>query len=244
MGKAWYEDDGKYLTKLNTFSDFINCGQHLVKEGITRSDRLAVVGRSAGGLLIGAVCNMAPTLFKAAVADVPFVDVMNTMSDPTVPLTVTEWEEWGTFAFITFCRCYFVAVVLECAGVVCDRVPGKAFCTVFLILFSVYDYNAGNPNEEKFHDYMLKYSPYDNVHTQAYPSMLITAGLNDPRVAYWEPAKWCAKLRATKTDANPLLLKTDMSSGHFSASDRYKYVKETAFEYAFILDQIGAKNLV
>lgn len=95
MGKAWYEDEGKYLTKLNTFTDFINCGQHLVKQGITRSDRLAVVGRSAGGLLIGAVCNMAPTLFKAAVADVPFVDVMNTMSDPTIPLTVTEWEEWG-----------------------------------------------------------------------------------------------------------------------------------------------------
>lgn len=103
---------------------------------------------------------------------------------------------------------------------------------------------SGNPNEEKFHDYMLKYSPYDNVQAQAYPSMLITAGLNDPRVAYWEPAKWCAKLRATKTNSNPLLLKTDMSSGHFSASDRYKYVKETAFEYAFILDQIGAKVLV
>jgi oligopeptidase B len=103
---------------------------------------------------------------------------------------------------------------------------------------------TGNPNEEKFHEYMLKYSPYDNVQAQAYPSMLISAGLNDPRVAYWEPAKWCAKLRATKTDNNPLLLKTDLSSGHFSASDRYKYIKETAFEYAFILEQIGATEIV
>jgi oligopeptidase B len=115
------------------------------------------------------------------------------MSDPTIPLTVVEWEEWG------------------------------------------------NPNEEKYHDYMRSYSPYDNVARQEYPAMLVTAGLNDPRVPYWEPAKWVAKLRAMKTDGNPLYLKTDLTTGHFSASDRYKYIKETAFEYAFMLDQIGAK---
>jgi oligopeptidase B len=193
MGRAWYEDEGKYLTKRNTFSDFAACARHLVDQKITASDRLAIVGRSAGGLLIGAVCNMYPSLFKAAVADVPFVDVLNTMSDPTIPLTVVEWEEWG------------------------------------------------NPNEEKYHDYMRSYSPYDNVARQEYPAMLVTAGLNDPRVPYWEPAKWVAKLRAMKTDGNPLYLKTDLTTGHFSASDRYKYIKETAFEYAFMLDQIGAK---
>ena len=124
--------------------------------------------------------------------DVPFVDVMNSMSDDSIPLTVGEWEEWG------------------------------------------------NPNEEKFFDYMDSYSPYDNIKAQAYPAMLVTGGLNDPRVAYWEPAKFVAKLRASKTDSNPIVFKTDMSSGHFSASDRYKFIKETAFEYAFILDQIGA----
>ncbi|KAJ1423081.1 peptidase S9, prolyl oligopeptidase [Ochromonadaceae sp. CCMP2298] len=202
MGKAWYEDEGKYLTKLNTFTDFIDCAQHLVDTKVTSKEGLAVVGRSAGGLLIGAVVNMAPGLFKAAVADVPFVDALNTMSDPTIPLTVTEWEEWG------------------------------------------------NPNEAPYFEYMQKYSPYDNVVAQAYPALLITAGLHDPRVAYWEPAKWAAKLRAAKAEAaaggaeSPLLLKTDMSSGHFSASDRYKFIKETAFEYAFILEQIGAQEIV
>lgn len=196
MGRGWYEDEGKYFTKMNTFHDFADCAKSLCHQEITDPSKLAVVGRSAGGLLIGAVVNMFPTLFKAAVADVPFVDVMNTMSDPTIPLTVTEWLEWG------------------------------------------------NPNEERFHDYMLSYSPYDNVKAQDYPAMLVTAGLNDPRVAYWEPAKWVAKLRAVKTDRNPLLLKTDMSSGHFSASDRYKYIRETAFEYSFILDQIGAKKVL
>jgi oligopeptidase B len=144
--------------------------------------------------LIGAVINFFPKLFKAAVADVPFVDALTTMRDATIPLTVTEWEEWG------------------------------------------------NPNQEDFYQYMSKYSPYDNVKAQEYPALLVTAGLNDPRVAYWEPAKWVAKLRAMKTDQNPLLLKTDMSAGHFSASDRYKYVRETAFEYSFILDQLRAKD--
>mmetsp|Transcript_9927 Transcript_9927/g.10031 ORF Transcript_9927/g.10031 Transcript_9927/m.10031 type:complete len:772 (+) Transcript_9927:26-2341(+) len=192
MGRGWYEDEGKYLTKMNTFTDFIDCAKELIKSGITSSDRLGIVGRSAGGLLIGAVVNMAPELFKVAVADVPFVDVMNTMSDPTIPLTVTEWEEWG------------------------------------------------NPNQEKYFDYMLSYSPYDNVKKQTYPSMLVTAGLNDPRVAYWEPAKWVAKLRELKTNKSPLYFKTDLSTGHFSASDRYKYIRENAFEEAFMLDQIGA----
>jgi oligopeptidase B len=181
---------------MNTFNDFADCAAHLAGIQLTTPQQLAVVGRSAGGLLIGATCNLNPHLIKAAVADVPFVDVINTMSDPTIPLTVTEWEEWG------------------------------------------------NPNEEKYFAYMESYSPYDNVKAQNYPSILVTAGLNDPRVAYWEPAKWVAKLRELKTDGNPLLLKTDMSSGHFSASDRYKFLRETAFEYAFILDQIGAKTVV
>ena len=141
---------------------------------------------------MGAITNMYSDLFKAIIADVPFVDLMNTMCDPTIPLTVTEWEEWG------------------------------------------------NPNEEKYFDYMMSYSPYDNVVEKNYPAMLVTAGLNDPRVAFWEPAKWVAKIRELKKnpDETPLYLKTDMSAGHFSASDRYKYIKETAFEYSFIIDQI------
>ena len=139
---------------------------------------------------------MFPNLFKVGIADVPFVDVVSSMSDPTIPLTVSEWKEWG------------------------------------------------NPNEEKYHEYMLSYSPYDNVVKRKYPALLVTAGLNDPRVAYWEPAKWVAKIRFLKENPNetPLLLKTDMSAGHFSASDRYKYIKETAFEYSFIIDQIAVKK--
>ena len=190
MGRAWYEDGGKYLKKMNTFSDFADCAKHLCRLQYTSPNQLAILGRSAGGLLIGAVVNLFPGLCRCAVADVPFVDVLNSMSDPTIPLTVTEWEEWG------------------------------------------------NPNESKYYDYMASYSPYDNVREQSYPSILVTAGLNDPRVAYWEASKWVAKLREFKTDSNPLLLKTDMTSGHFSASDRYKLLKEAAFEYAFIVDQI------
>eukprot|EP01041_Mallomonas_annulata_P008346 gene8346-17194_t len=196
LGRSWYEDEGKYLTKMNTFNDFIDCAKYLIESKITTSEQLSIVGRSAGGLLMGAVANMAPELFKAVIADVPFVDVINTMSDPTIPLTVTEWEEWG------------------------------------------------NPNQEKYFQYMKSYSPYDNIQKQSYPAMLVTAGLNDPRVAYWEPAKWVAKLREMKTDSNPLFFKTDMSTGHFSASDRYKYIKETAFEFSFLLDQIKAKSLL
>ncbi|MCH8807052.1 MAG: S9 family peptidase, partial [Planctomycetes bacterium] len=187
MGRPWYED-GKFLNKKNTFTDFIDCAEYLIAEKYTSSNRLAIMGGSAGGLLMGAVINMRPDLFKAVVAQVPFVDVMNTMLDPTIPLTVIEYEEWG------------------------------------------------NPNDKVYYEYMLSYSPYDNVTAQAYPNILITAGLNDPRVQYWEPAKWCAKLRAFKTDDNRLLLRTNMGAGHGGASGRYDRLKELAFEYAFVLD--------
>jgi oligopeptidase B len=167
------------------------CGETLLARKYTSSDRLAIMGGSAGGLLIGAVLNMAPSLAKVAVAQVPFVDVVTTMLDESIPLTVGEYEEWG------------------------------------------------NPNVKKFYDYMLSYSPYDNVEAKDYPHVLITAGLNDPRVPYWEPAKWTAKLRATKTDTNRLLLKTNMGAGHGGASGRYDFLKEIAFDYAFILDVLG-----
>lgn len=190
MGRQWKED-GKFLKKKNTFKDFIACAEHLIAEGYTSSDKLAVQGGSAGGLLMGAVVNMRPELFEVVVADVPFVDVITTMLDESIPLTVIEWEEWG------------------------------------------------NPNEKKYYDYIKSYSPYDNVEEKDYPDMLITAGLNDPRVAYWEPAKWTAKLRDHKTDDNVLLLKTNMDAGHGGASGRYEYLKEIAFDYAFVLDQLG-----
>jgi oligopeptidase B len=193
MGRAWY-DQGKFLNKKNTFTDFIACARHLIDEGYTSSDKLAIMGRSAGGLLMGAVVTMAPELFKAAVAGVPFVDVVTTMLDASIPLTITEYEEWG------------------------------------------------NPNDKEYYDYMLSYSPYDNTMARDYPNLLITAGLNDPRVQYWEPAKWAAKLRAVKTDDNRLLLKTHMGAGHFSSSGRYDYLKDVAFEYAFILDVLGVEQ--
>ncbi len=186
MGRQWY-DNGKLLSKKNTFIDYISCAEHLVKEKYCAREKLVAYGASAGGLLVGAAVTMRPDLWGAVVADVPFVDVINTMSDSTIPLTVTEWEEWG------------------------------------------------NPLEEKYYGYMKAYSPYDNVRGIDYPPMLITAGLNDPRVAYWEPAKWCAKLRATKKDNNLLLLKTNMGAGHGGASGRYERFKEIAFEYAFLM---------
>lgn len=189
MGRKWYED-GKFLKKKNTFTDFINCAEHLVKEKYTNSDKLAIAGGSAGGLLMGAVLNMRPDLFNTVVAHVPFVDVINTMLDETIPLTVVEYEEWG------------------------------------------------NPNDKIYFDYMLSYSPYDNVEAKDYPNILITAGLNDPRVQYWEPAKWTAKLRDMKTNENTLLLKTNMGAGHGGASGRYEALKEYAFEYAFVLDKL------
>ncbi len=186
MGKFWH-DDGKLLTKRNTFTDFIACAEHLVGHGYTASERLSILGGSAGGLLVGAVVNMRPDLFHAVIAKVPFVDAVNTMLDPTIPLTIGEYEEWG------------------------------------------------NPEHHEFYRYILSYSPYDNVEPKRYPAMLVKAGLNDPRVAYWEPAKWVAKLRALKTDDHILLLKTNMGAGHFGPSGRYEGLRETAFDYAFLL---------
>ena len=194
MGRYWYEEQGKYLNKRNTFSDFINCAEHLIENKFTNPDKLAIEGRSAGGLLMGAVLNMRPDLFKIAVAGVPFVDCVNTMCDPSIPLTTGEWEEWG------------------------------------------------NPNESKYFDYMLSYSPYDNVREQPYPNILITSGLYDPRVAYWEPAKWASKLRSLKTDKNDVLLKMDLDVGHFSASDRYKYLREKSFEQSVVMDYLGISD--
>ncbi|CAH0484551.1 unnamed protein product [Peronospora farinosa] len=191
MGRTWYED-AKYKTKINTFADFICCAEHLINTGYTSSSKMTCEGRSAGGLLMGAVLNMRPDLFTAAIAGVPFVDVMNTMSDASIPLTTGEWEEWG------------------------------------------------NPNERAYFEYMLSYSPYENVKKQAYPNILVTSGLFDPRVAYWEPTKWVARLRDMKSDQNDVLLKMDLSSGHFSASDRYHYLKEKAFDLAYLLDQMKA----
>ncbi|BAU10385.1 oligopeptidase B [Leptolyngbya sp. NIES-3755] len=188
MGRRWYED-GKFLHKQNTFSDFIACAETLTKSGWTDSEHLAISGGSAGGLLMGAVINQRPELFKSAIAQVPFVDVVTTILDTSLPLSATEWEEWG------------------------------------------------NPNDPEFYFYMKGYSPYDNVEAKNYPALLVTAGLNDPRVSYWEPAKWTAKLRAMKTDNNVLLLKTNMGAGHGGASGRYERLKEIAFEYAFLLDQ-------
>jgi oligopeptidase B len=190
MGRKWYEQ-GKFLQKKNTFTDFIACAEYLINQKWTASDRLVITGGSAGGLLMGAVLNLRPELFKAVVAHVPFVDVVTTILDTSLPLSAMEWEEWG------------------------------------------------NPNDPVYYEYMKSYSPYDNVEAKDYPDMLITAGLNDSRVKYWEPAKWTAKLRELKTDNNILLLKTNMGAGHSGASGRYESLRELAFEYAFILDRLG-----
>ena len=190
LGWDWYED-GKLLKKRNTFTDFIACAEYLVDQNYTEKGRLIASGGSAGGMLMGAVVNLRPDLFKAVVADVPFVDVLNTMLDDTLPLTTMEYNEWG------------------------------------------------NPNEKDFYDYMKSYSPYDNVQRQDYPHMLITGGISDPRVTYWEPAKWTARLRDTKTDDNLLLLKIHMDSGHGGASGRFDRLKEVALEYAFALKVFG-----
>lgn len=190
MGRQWYEQ-GKLLHKRNTFTDFIACAEFLISSGYTSSNRLAIMGASAGGLLVGAVATMRPDLFQVVVAKVPFVDAINTMLDPSIPLTTAEYEEWG------------------------------------------------DPARPDHYDYIKSYSPYDNVKAGAYPHMLVTAGLNDPRVHYWEPAKWTAKLRALKTDGNLLLLKTHMAAGHGGPSGRYAHLREQAFIYAFILDRLG-----
>jgi oligopeptidase B len=190
MGRRWYED-GKFLAKPNTFSDFVACADHLVSQGVTARDRLAIRGGSAGGLLVGAVLNLRPDVCAAAVAEVPFVDVVNTMSDPTIPLTVIEYDEWG------------------------------------------------DPSDPTFHEVMRSYSPYDNVLAAEYPAMYVTGGLNDPRVQYWEPAKWVAKLRTTATGGGPILLRTEMGAGHAGRSGRYDAWRDEARVLAFVLDRIG-----
>jgi oligopeptidase B len=190
LGEPWREA-GRMMKKMNTFTDFIACADHLVKQKYTSSDRLVIQGGSAGGLLMGAVANMRPDLFKAVVAQVPFVDVLNTMLDASLPLTTSEYIEWG------------------------------------------------NPNEKPAYDYMKKYSPYDNVRVVNYPAMLVKVSLNDSQVPYWEGAKFVAKIREMKTDHNPLLLKTNMGAGHGGASGRYDAIHETAFDYAFMLWQMG-----
>ncbi|MBI5951194.1 MAG: S9 family peptidase [Chloroflexi bacterium] len=193
LGREWYES-GKMLNKKNSFTDFITCAEHLIKEGFTSPQKLAIIGGSAGGLLVGACVTMRPDLFKAVICKVPFVDVVTTMSDPGIPLTALEYDQWG------------------------------------------------NPADKDHFDYMLSYSPYDNIRSTEYPHMLITTGLNDPRVAYWEPTKFIAKLRDTKTDNNSILLHTNYDSGHAGASGRYDFLKEIALEYAFLIDKLEVKE--
>jgi oligopeptidase B len=190
MGRYWYEE-GKLLKKKNTFTDFIACAEHLIAEKFTNPKKLFAAGGSAGGLLMGAIANMRPDLFKGIIAAVPFVDVVTTMLDDSIPLTTSEFDEWG------------------------------------------------NPKEKEYYDYMLSYSPYDNVKARDYPAMLVTTGLHDSQVQYFEPAKWAAKLRDLKTDNNLLLLHTNMEAGHGGTSGRFRRYKETALSYAFILDQLG-----
>ncbi|MDE2923196.1 MAG: S9 family peptidase [Acidobacteriota bacterium] len=190
MGRSWYEN-GKLLHKKNTFTDFIAAAEHLVAEGYADPDRIYAMGGSAGGLLVGAVFTMRPDLWDGVVARVPFVDVVTTMLDASIPLTTFEWDEWG------------------------------------------------DPRVREYYDYMLSYSPYDNVEARDYPHLLVTTGLHDSQVQYWEPAKWVARLRASKTDDNLLLLETNMGAGHGGASGRYDRYRETALVYAFLLDLAG-----
>jgi oligopeptidase B len=190
LGKGWH-DDGRMMKKKNTFTDFIACAEFLHKEKYGAPDRTVIEGGSAGGLLMGAVANLRPDLFKAVVSKVPFVDVINTMLDESLPLTVGEFEEWG------------------------------------------------NPKEKGAYDYIRSYCPYSNLSRQAYPSILVKTSFHDSQVMYWEPAKYVAKLRTLKTDAHPLLLKTNMAAGHGGASGRYDFLREVAFDYAYVLDQLG-----
>lgn len=193
LGRQWYEE-GKMLKKKNTFTDFIDVSRYLIESGMTSANHLHALGGSAGGLLMGVVVNLAPELYRSVTAAVPFVDVVTTMLDESIPLTTSEYDEWG------------------------------------------------NPNDKEFYDYMLSYSPYDNVKSQNYPNMLITTGLHDSQVQYWEPAKWAAKLRSMKTDQNVLFLDTNMEAGHGGASGRFNALKEVAKEYAFILQLEGKMN--
>jgi len=190
MGRQWY-DDGKMMKKKNTFFDYIDVADYLEKQSYTSKDRMIANGGSAGGLLMGAITNMRPDLFRAVVADVPFVDVINTMMDASIPLTAQEWQQWG------------------------------------------------DPHIAEQYAYMKTYSPYDNVARKAYPWLLVTTSLNDSQVGYWEPAKWVAKLRALKTDSNPLYIKINMAGGHGGSSGRYDVLRERAFRYAFMLDAVG-----
>jgi oligopeptidase B len=190
MGRAWYEN-GKLLKKRNTFTDFIDVSEYLVKAGYAAKDKVFASGGSAGGLLMGAVVNQRPDLYRGIVTQVPFVDVVTTMLDESIPLTTNEFDEWG------------------------------------------------NPKQKAYYDYMRSYSPYDNVRAQAYPAMLVITGLWDSQVQYYEPAKWVAKLRATKTDSNPLLFHINMEAGHGGKSGRYQQYHDRAMEYAFLLTQAG-----
>jgi len=190
LGRAWY-DAGKMLRKENSFNDFVDVAETLVARGYTSADRLVAGGSSAGGLVMGVLANQRPDLFRAIVADVPFVDVINTMLDPSLPLTAQEWEQWG------------------------------------------------DPRQPEHYACMRRYSPYDNVTAQDYPWLLVTTSLNDSQVMYWEPAKWVARLRATKTDGNPLLFKTNLAGGHSGASGRYDRLRDTAFHFAFMLQAVG-----
>jgi len=193
LGKAWHEG-GRMATKMNTFTDFIAVAEHLVATRVTSPERLAIQGGSAGGLLVGAVVNLRPDLFKVVLAQVPFVDVLNTMLDESLPLTVEEFEEWG------------------------------------------------NPKVEAEYRVMRRYSPYDNVEARPYPAMLVKTSYNDSQVMYWEPAKWVARLRATKTDRNPLLLHVNMDpAGHGGKSGRYDRLHELALDQAFLLTQLGVE---
>jgi oligopeptidase B len=194
MGKAWH-DAGRMMNKKTTFTDFISCAEYLVAHGYGSKDKLAIEGRSAGGLLMGAVLNMRPDLFHAAIVGVPFVDIINTMLDESLPLTVTEFEEWG------------------------------------------------NPKEKPAFDYMISYSPYDNLEDKPYPNILVKTSFNDSQVMYWEPAKYTAKMRATRSDHHLLILKTNLDpAGHGGASGRYDRLKEASFDYAFLLTQMGINN--
>ena len=190
LGRQWYED-GRRLQKKNTFTDFIDATRYLVKGGYGAEDKVFAEGGSAGGLLMGAVANLAPAEYRGIIAQVPFVDVVTTMLDESIPLTTNEFDEWG------------------------------------------------NPKEKKFYDYMLSYSPYDNVAAQDYPAMLVVTGLWDSQVQYYEPAKWVARLRAKKTNDRPLIFSIDMSAGHHGQAGRFERYRNTALEFAFILDQLG-----
>jgi len=183
------------LNKRNTFTDFVCCAETLIERGYTSSARLGIQGRSAGGLLMGAVINLRPELFGAVIAGVPFVDVLATMLDPSIPLTVIEYEEWG------------------------------------------------DPRNPEYYDYIRSYSPFDNTREAGYPHMLVTAGLHDPRVQFWEPARWVARLRERRTDDRSLLLKTDMGAGHLGPSDRFQGIRDKAFEYAFLIRALAPESL-